>query len=374
MKKIVFLSGTRADFGKIKSLLRILQNADDFEAYIFATGMHLQQKYGFTVMEIEKSGFDHIHTFDNQTEQGTMDMSLAKTIEGFSTYVRKLKPDLIVVHGDRIETLAGATVGALNNIRVAHIEGGEISGTVDELIRHAVSKLSHIHFVSNAEAERRLIQMGELENSIFEIGSPDVDIMFSEGLPKLSEVQKYYEIPFDDYAVAMFHPVTTEYEDMAQYAADFVSAIEADDTNYVVIYPNNDLGSEAVFKAYERLKENKRFRIFPSIRFEYFLTLLKNAKFMIGNSSAGVREAPYYHVPTVNIGSRQKNRVSHEEIVHCSYDTNDIITAINTAKSLKMKQSDERFGKGNSAQLFLEILREASLWELSNQKQFRDQF
>ncbi|MFT5752609.1 MAG: UDP-N-acetylglucosamine 2-epimerase (hydrolyzing), partial [Dokdonia sp.] len=153
-----------------------------------------------------------------------------------------------------------------------------------------------------------------------------------------------------------------------------VSAIEADDTNYVVIYPNNDLGSEAVFKAYERLKENKRFRIFPSIRFEYFLTLLKNAKFMIGNSSAGVREAPYYHVPTVNIGSRQKNRVSHEEIVHCSYDTNDIITAINTAKSLKMKQSDERFGKGNSAQLFLEILREASLWELSNQKQFRDQF
>jgi len=374
MKKIVFLSGTRADFGKIKSLLRILQNANDFEAYIFATGMHLQQKYGFTVMEIEKSGFDHIHTFDNQTSQGTMDMSLAKTIEGFSTYVRKLKPDLIVVHGDRLEALAGATVGALNNIRVAHIEGGEISGTVDELIRHAVSKLSHIHFVSNTEAQRRLIQMGELEKSIFEIGSPDVDIMFSEGLPPLSEVQKYYEIPFDDYAVAMFHPVTTEYEDMAKYAADFVKALENDDANYVVIYPNNDLGSEEIFEAYERLKGNKRFRIFPSIRFEYFLTLLKNAQFMIGNSSAGVREAPYYHVPTVNIGSRQQNRVSNKEIVHCHYDTEGINTAINKAKSLKMQQTDERFGTGNSAQLFLKILRDASLWELSNQKQFRDQF
>lgn len=372
MKKIAFLTGTRADYGKIKSLLRILEEDPGFEPHIFATGMHLQQKYGFTVMEIEKSGFNHIYTFDNQTSQGTMDLSLARTIEGFSAYINKLKPDMIVVHGDRVETLAGAIVGALNNVLVAHIEGGEISGTVDELIRHSVSKLSHIHFVSNASAAKRLEQMGELSESIYEIGSPDVDIMFSGRLPNLSEVQRYYEIPFDNYAVAMFHPVTTEFEQMTENAAHFVDALLDDDTNYVVIYPNNDLGSDAIFEAYKRLKGNSRFRIFPSIRFEYFLTLLKKSQFMIGNSSAGIREAPYYHIPTVNIGSRQQNRSVHDDIIHCSYETKSITAAINAAKEITVAPAEESFGEGNSATMFLEALKKNDLWQLSNQKQFRD--
>jgi UDP-N-acetylglucosamine 2-epimerase (hydrolysing) len=373
MKKIVFLTGTRADFGKIKSLLRILEEDSGFEPHIFATGMHLQQKYGFTVMEIEKSGFKNINTFDNQTSQGTMDLSLARTIEGFSAYIKKLKPDLIVVHGDRVETLAGAIVGALNNVLVAHIEGGEISGTVDELIRHSVSKLSHIHFVSNAAAAKRLVQMGELTESVFEIGSPDVDIMFSGNLPNLNEVKRYYEIPFEKYAVAMFHPVTTEFEHMEQYAANFVEALLTDDSNFVVIYPNNDLGSDVIFKAYELLKGNPRFRIFPSIRFEYFLTLLKKAEFMIGNSSAGIREAPYYHIPTVNIGSRQQNRAFHNDIIHCTYETASILDSILQARQLVVLPSEDSFGEGNSAIQFLEALKNNSLWELSNQKQFRDQ-
>ena len=372
MKKIAFLTGTRADYGKIKSLLRILEEDPGFEPHIFATGMHLQQKYGFTVMEIEKSGFNHIYTFDNQTSHGTMDLSLARTIEGFSAYINKLKPDMIVVHGDRVETLAGAIVGALNNVLVAHIEGGEISGTVDELIRHSVSKLSHIHFVSNASAAKRLEQMGELSESIYEIGSPDVDIMFSGRLPNLSEVQRYYEIPFDNYAVAMFHPVTTEFEQMTENAAHFVDALLDDDTNYVVIYPNKDLGSDAIFEAYKRLKGNSRFRIFPSIRFEYFLTLLKKSQFMIGNSSAGIREAPYYHIPTVNIGSRQQNRSVHDDIIHCSYETKSITAAINAAKEITVAPAEESFGEGNSATMFLEALKKNDLWQLSNQKQFRD--
>lgn len=373
MKKIVFLTGTRADYGKIKSLLRILEEDLGFEPHIFATGMHLQQKYGFTVIEIEKSGFKNIYTFDNQTTLGTMDLSLARTIEGFSAYIKKLKPHLIVVHGDRVETLAGAIVGALNNVLVAHIEGGEISGTVDELIRHSVSKLSHIHFVSNAAAAKRLVQMGELTESVFEIGSPDVDIMFSGNLPNLNEVKRYYEIPFEKYAVAMFHPVTTEFEHMEQYAANFVEALLNDDSNYVVIYPNNDLGSDAIFKAYERLNDNSRFRIFPSIRFEYFLTLLKKAEFMIGNSSAGIREAPYYRIPTVNIGSRQQNRAVHDDIIHSTYETASILDSIFQARQIAVQPSEDSFGEGNSAIQFLEALKNNSLWELSNQKQFRDQ-
>ena len=149
LKKILFLTGTRADFGKIKSLISILDTSQEFEVFVFVTGMHLQKEYGYTLIEIERCNFKNVHTFENHTHETTMDLTLAKTIEGLSSYCKQVSPDLIVVHGDRIETLAGAIVGSLNNILVAHIEGGELSGTVDELIRHSVSKLSHIHFVSN---------------------------------------------------------------------------------------------------------------------------------------------------------------------------------------------------------------------------------
>lgn len=240
MKKIVFLTGTRADFGKIKSLILALELDPDFNPYLFVTGMHLLEQYGYTVIEIERCQFSNIHTFSNHTDEATMDLTLAKTIQGFSEYVKDVQPDLIVVHGDRVEALAGAIVGSLNNILVAHIEGGEVSGTVDELIRHSVSKMSHIHYVSNDLAKQRLLQMGEIEASIKVIGSPDLDIMRSERLPLIEEVKDYYDITFNDYAIAMFHPVTTEYDNMAIYAENFVSALLNDHNNYVVIFPNND--------------------------------------------------------------------------------------------------------------------------------------
>lgn len=370
-KKIVFLSGTRADFGKIKSLIQILENHTKFEPYIFVTGMHLLEKYGKTVIEIEKCKFTNIHSFSNHTSEKTMDLTLAKTIEGFSKYVKELQPDLIIIHGDRVEALAGAIVGALNNILVAHIEGGEVSGTIDDLIRHSVSKLSHIHYVSNEAAKQRIMQLGEVETSVKVIGSPDVDIMFSSDLPTLDVVKNYYEIPFDDYAVVMFHPVTTEIEKVAAYAKIFVSALLEDDKNYVVVYPNNDLGSEYIFEAYEKLKGNKRFRIFPSIRFEYFLTLLKNSKFIIGNSSAGIREAPYYGIGTVNIGNRQENRALHAQILNVDYNKEAILSAINS-DFLNIKKDQHSFGVGNSASLFVKSLESKEFWAISKQKKFVD--
>ena len=371
IKKIAFLSGTRADFGKIKSLIQILEDDIHFEPFVFVTGMHLMQTYGYTLIEIERCNFSNVHAFKNHTNEATMDLTLAKTIQGFSKYIKKIQPDLIVVHGDRVEAMAGAIVGALNNILVAHIEGGELSGTVDELIRHSVSKMSHIHYVSNQNAKKRLIQMGELEKSIKIIGSPDVDIMFSSHLPTIDEVKKYYEIPFNNYALAMFHPVTTEYSKMEGYARHFVDALLKDNKNYVVIFPNNDLGSEKIIKAYNKLDNNSRFKIFPSVRFEYFLTLLKNSNFIVGNSSAGIREAPYYGIPTINIGSRQKNRSLHSHITNVSYESDNIVEALKTNHELVEKDA-ETFGIGNSSQLFLESLLDESLWTLNTQKHFVD--
>lgn len=371
MKKIAFLTGTRADFGKIKSLLQILQNHQNYKAYIFVTGMHMMEEYGYTVIEVKRSGFKNIQTFSNHTCETTMDLTLAKTMEGFSEYVKKINPDMIVVHGDRVEALAGALVGSLNNILVAHVEGGEISGTIDELIRHATSKMSHVHFVSNEIAKNRLVQMGELPKSIFIIGSPDVDIMFSEDLPYLEEVKSYYEIPFKNYAIVMFHPVTTEAKEMKSYAIDFVKALMLTHKNYVVIYPNNDLGSRLILNAYKPFKELSNFRIFPSVRFEYFLTLLKNADFIIGNSSAGIREAPYYGVPTINIGTRQENRSQHAHIINTLYDTESILNALNSdLKKIEIETSG--FGRGNSNDLFIDCLESSNIWDFNHQKQFRD--
>lgn len=371
-KKIVFLTGTRADFGKIKSLISILESNSEFEVFVFVTGMHLQEEYGLTLIEIQRCNFKNVHTFQNHTHESTMDLTLAKTIEGFSAYCKDVQPDLIVVHGDRVETLAGAIVGSLNNILVAHIEGGELSGTVDELIRHSVSKLSHIHFVSNAEAANRLVQMGELHSSIFTIGSPDVDIMFSNTLPELTAAKEYYQIDFEDYAMVMFHPVTTEAQEMEKYTQNFVTALLEDTRNYIVIYPNNDLGSQQIITKYAEFKGNPRFRVFPSLRFEYFLTLLKNAQFIIGNSSSGIREAPYYGIPIINIGTRQHNRALHAEIINVDYESVSIAKALKSVASHKPKNVNNSFGDGNSASLFLNSLLNSIIWKTNHQKQFRD--
>jgi len=371
-KKILFVTGTRADFGKLKSLINKLSITQGFEVFIFVTGMHLQKKYGYTYNEIVKSGFTNLYTFSNATSEHTMDLSLAKTIQGFSKYVNSLNPDMIVIHGDRLEALAGAIVGSLNNILVSHIEGGEVSGTIDELIRHSVSKLSHIHFVSNEIAKNRLIQMGEFPQNIFVIGSPDVDIMFSNELPDLETAKKHYALQFEKYAIAMFHPVTTEYNEMENYTKWFVDALLYSKINYLIVYPNNDLGSNYIINQYKILKNHPNFRVLPSLRFEYFLVLLKNAEFIIGNSSAGIREAPYYGVPTIDVGSRQNNRAKSESIINSNYNTNEILNSINSINKLNKNVLVNNFGEGNSANIFLSILKNHMIWNIDKQKQFID--
>jgi len=374
MKKIIFLTGTRADFGKLKSLISITQQRKEYEVHLFVTGMHMNSLYGSTIDEIRKNGFDNIYPFINHDSIINMDRTLAKTIDGFSHFIAEIKPDLIVVHGDRVEAMAGAIVGSLNNIVVAHIEGGEVSGTIDELIRHAVSKMSHIHLVANERAKTRLIQLGELPNSIFILGSPDLDLMNPEKLPNLPDVKRYYDIEFDDFSVAMFHPVTTEFESAQKDAKGFVDALIDSDENYLVIYPNNDLGSHEILNEYKRLEGNKKIKLFPSLRFEYFLVLLKNSNYMVGNSSAGIREASYYGTPTVDIGSRQNNRSQGESIFHANNERKSILKAISLAKNFKKDTAnkDSDFGQGNSDQIFLKILNSDKIWSLDCQKQFQD--
>lgn len=370
-KKVLFITSTRADFGKLKPLMKVLEQENNFEVHIFVTGMHLFPKYGNTGNEVEKCGFKNIHYYINQKPGDPMDAIIANTISGLSNYINLIKPDLLIVHGDRVEAFAGAIVGALNNILVSHIEGGEVSGTIDESIRHSISKLAHIHFVANDVAKKRLIRMGEKESNIYIIGSPDIDLMVSHQLPELKEAKKYYEIPFDKYAIFVYHPVTTNLHNLLKDFREIIQAIKESGKNYLVIYPNNDPGADIIIEELELLKNNKSFRIFPSLRFEYFLVLLKNCEFIIGNSSAGIREAPIYSVVSINLGNRQKNRYNYQTILNVRESKSEILVAINKVASVKIVSSNH-FGDGKSAERFITAIKNPKLWSVENQKYFID--
>lgn len=366
-RTILFLTGTRADFGKMKPLIRAVQRNPQLSFRIFVTGMHLMERYGSTVREIQREGFSDLHLFMNQLEGEPMDLILSNTIAGLARYVHQDPPDLMVVHGDRIEALAGATVGALRGILTAHIEGGEHSGTVDGLIRHSITKLAHAHFVANQDAAQVLRQLGEDDASIFPIGSPDIDIMLSEHLPILEHTKARYEINYEDYGILLYHPVTSESAQTRAHAKAVVDAAIASQRNFVVVHPNNDKGCTEIFAEYQRFS-GERFRVFPSIRFEHFLTLLRHAKFILGNSSAGIREAPVYGTPAINVGTRQIGRFQSSNILDTEPEREDILSAINQAMNMERCPPQMHFGDGNSAERFGETLDRASFWRLPLQK------
>ena len=371
-KTIVFLTGTRADFGKLRPLIDKVVDSQNFEYYIFVTGMHTLSKYGSTYYEIQKHGYENFFVFMNQTTSTEMDIVLSNTITGFSNFVKEISPDMIVIHGDRLEALAGAIIGSFNNILVAHIEGGEVSGTIDEPVRHAITKLSHIHFVANEDAKKRLVRMGESEKNTFVIGSPDIEVMKSDKLPSLDTMKNYYDILFDEYAIFIFHPVNSELDQLSEQIDSIVGALIDSNQNYVIVYPNNDKGSDTIIQKLETLRDNKKFRIFPSIRFEYFLTLLKNSNFIIGNSSTGIRESETFKIPSINIGSRQHNRHKHDGIIDVEPISADILTAIKNIKNIEVKPTNY-FGDGNkTSDMFIEILNNEELWDTSIQKHFVD--
>jgi UDP-N-acetylglucosamine 2-epimerase (hydrolysing) len=373
VKKIVFITGTRADYSKIKSLVTELQKKKLFKVYLFLTGMHNLKEFGSTYLQILSDKIKNVVRFKNQKFNEPMNQVFINTHRGFTRFVKKNKPDLIIVHGDRTEALACAVVGVLSGIKVAHIEGGELSGTVDEILRHSITKLSNIHFVSTRLAKKRLIQLGEQKNLIHVVGSPDIDIALKSNLPNLDVVKKRYSITFEKYAIAILHPVTTEYDILDKQVKIFLKAIKNSKLNYILIFPNNDLGVKKIVSYYKKIKSTKIKKL-PSMRFEYYLTLLKNSDFIIGNSSSGIIEAPYFGVPTINIGTRQKNRSDLDSIINSDFNLKELLKKINKVKKIRYVNKNFLFnyGRGDSFSKFFNIINNKDIWSFSNQKYFKD--
>ena len=367
---VLFLTGTRADFGKLEPLAAALRDAGHRVTF-FVTGMHMMEAYGLTKHEVHRMPGVTVHEFLNQRPGDPQDIILAKTITGFSDFVTEHRPDLIVVHGDRIEALAGALVGATNYIRTAHIEGGEVSGTIDGVIRHCNSKLAHVHFVSSATAARRVVALGEPATTVHAIGSPELDFHSGPSGVTLADVRARYGIGFDGYGIAVFHPVTSEAASMGAQASALFGALKASVRQFVVIAPNNDPGSDAIFRVVEALPRD-RFRLIPSMRFAHFSELMKNAACMVGNSSAGVREAPFLGIPSLDVGTRQTNRTEAPSVQACVAGDAGAIAAFVRDQWGKRWPRDDGFGQGRAAERFAAILGDPAFWDQALQKSFQD--
>ena len=371
MKKLLFVTGTRADFGKLEPLAKIAI-CEGYQVGFFVTGMHMMKKYGNTNIEVRAVNGAEIFEYVNQKEGDTLDNILAKTIIGFSDFVHEHRPDLVVVHGDRIESTAVSLVCAINYIYSAHIEGGEISGTIDESLRHCNSKLCLTHFVSSQSAADRVSRLGESKDRVFVIGSPELDSHSKPSGVSIGEVKDRYDIPFDDYGIVIFHPVTSEQETMGLQAKSLYECLNISKRSFVVIAPNNDPGSQELFKSLSQLPKD-RFRIIPSMRFNYFSELMKNASIIIGNSSVGVREAPFIGISSIDIGSRQNNRAFNESIINASpYESEKILDLLDSDFWGQRHQPATSFGDGESCKKFIEVLGTDEFWDHSNQKSFSD--
>ena len=369
-KKIVFLTSTRADFGKVKSLIKITKNSKFFDVYIIITGMHVIPKFGNTFQEVLKTfGKKKIFIFKNQKSSSILENILSDTVNKLHKIVKKIQPDLIVIHGDRIEALSLALVGSLNHIHTAHVEGGEVSGTIDDTIRHAITKLSHSHFVGSKIAKKRVLKMGEIKDNIHHIGSPDIDIIQNQKLPEIDKVKKRYSINFKEFSILLWHSVTSELDSLKKDTLKIINYINKSEKNFIIIYPNNDPGCNIILNCYKKIK--KKNRIIKNMRFEYFLSLLKNAKFIIGNSSSAIYEAPMLNTPAINIGNRQNKRLNTKLVKNINIDQLNEKIVNSFVKNYKMVNQNF-FGTGNSDVNFLKILKKKTFWNISKQKFFSD--
>lgn len=369
-KKLLFITGTRADFSKLSTLISAVDSSK-YEKLIFTTGMHMLEKYGLTKLEVQKiSDAEHVD-FVNQRPEDTLDTILTKTITGLSDYIVEAKPDIVIFHGDRIESLAAALACSTNYVTSIHVEGGELSGTIDEVFRHAITKLSDFHLVCCDEAEERIIQLGENPRRIFNIGSPELDFHSKDSGVLIDEVKDYYEIPYINYGICIFHPITTEYNTIKSQAENFFNQVIETNKNFVVIEPNNDMGCNEIRNVISNLPKD-RFRILPSMRFNYFSELMKNCKIFIGNSSVGVREAPFMGLASVNVGTRQDRRSNHKSITNLPEINESNLTNIIIREWGKRYESCKKFWAGGSANAFKEFIKNQNLDKQIKQKRFYD--
>lgn len=324
MRKICFFTSTRADYGIMSRLMRKVSDASECELQIIATNMHLSPEYGLTYKEIETDGF-HINKkvemmLSSDTRNGIV-KSMGVALLGFADALEDLKPDLAVILGDRYEMLAAAEACMIYNIPIAHIGGGDVTeGAFDDSIRHSITKLSYLHFANTDVARQRIIQMGEDPNRVFNFGGLGNDNILNESIMPKAELEESLGIRLDkDYIIVTFHPVTMEYNTAEIQIRLLLKALESYLNSFKIIFtmPNSDADSRIIADLIKSFVQKHPTESIAEVSLgkKRYYSALKHCSAVVGNSSSGIYEAPSFHVPTLNIGDRQKGRLRGESVV-----------------------------------------------------------
>ena len=367
MKRIAVVTGTRAEYGYLKPLMTEIKKDKALELIPIITGMHLLSEFGNTYKLVEK---DFPNSVKIEMKLGGdllkhMAKYLASGVKNFTEYFDKNKPDVVIVLGDRSESLAVALAAMYLNIPIAHINGGDVSGgSIDESIRHALTKISHIHFVHTRENAERIKKMGEEQNRIFIVGALTLDTILNKNLPLKKDIFKKYNLnPNKITFLVIQHPVTTLKDQGYSQMVELFSALEDLNEQTIILYPNCDAGSKKFIDLIKKHNNKKYFKILKNLPHDDYLALMKSSNLMIGNSSSGIIEAPSFKIPVINIGERQSGRSRSVNIIDTKPEKKKIIESIEYALNnkeflMKIKSCKNKFGDGKSSKRIVQILKE----------------
>ncbi len=376
MRTIAFLTGSRGEWGYIRPIIKAIEADETMDYQIIATHMHLLPEFGLSVKEIEKEGFrvaEKLYiTLDAYNGQ-TMVKSLGILLLELPTVLQRLRPDILLLAGDRGEQLMGAIAAGHLNIPVAHVQAGEISGHIDGIVRHSITKLAHLHFAANEGFAARVAKLGEQPFRIHNTGAPQLDELVSGAYSTAAELNAKFGLGEDEkILLAVQHPVTEEEAYAGEHAAITMRALRRTKLKTIMIYPNADAGSWDTRKAIAGMGGGN-IALFRNLAREDYLGLMRRAEAIVGNSSSGVLEAPTFGLPCVNIGDRLKGRPQANNVINVAYREDDIVQAIHEAISPGFKQiaasAPNPYGDGHSAQRILRILKDIPIDDALLQKE-----
>jgi GDP/UDP-N,N'-diacetylbacillosamine 2-epimerase (hydrolysing) len=364
-RKICVISGKRGGFGALIRTMQLIEKDPDLELQLILTDMHLSREFGYTIKEVD-GWFSVAEKVDikqkNDTSvsrTGAMGLCMHKMAHAFNS----LKPDILLIIGDRGEVFASAIAAANLNIPIAHIQGGDVSGNVDEVFRHAITKLSHIHFPATEDSARRIRKMGEEKWRIHVVGDVHVDLIKAKMYTPAKIVRARYRLSDnEDFMMVLYHPVTTEPENSYKDMKNVLKAVMRFNIKVILTYPCSDQGYQGIIDAINEVSHSEQFHIYKNIEAPDFLGLLSCTKVLIGNSSSGLIEAPYFKLPVVNVGKRQLGRLREENVIDVEPKTDSIYRAINMAFNdnkfhEKLKHCGHVFGNGKCAEKIVGILK-----------------
>lgn len=382
MRKICFVTGTRAEYGLLSRLMRLVKEDNDLRLQVIATNMHLMPEYGETYKEIEKDGFTidkKVYMHKPSDDAHGIISSMAEEMQGMNDALSELKPDILVLLGDRYEILVAAQVALIHRVPIAHIHGGEVTeGAFDDAIRHSVTKMSSLHFTSCEEYRHRVIQMGEHPSRVFDVGSLGVENIKAVPLMTKDELEASLDFKIDTQTILVtYHPVTLG-GDPAKDIREFLDALDQfKDLKVIFTMPNSDTGRDAIALAVENYveKHSNSAKAYTSLGLRRYLSTLQFVKSAVGNSSSGIIEVPSFGIPTLNIGDRQKGRLASKSVVNCGTSKGEVIVGLKLCLSEEMQKAaktyENPYAKPDTANLIYQELKNVELAGL-NLKTFYD--